>query len=172
MSGSVPRTPVELAAAFSALSRQEKTPSGKMDNHWHICVRSVDIEPAGLVLLIVNPPSGYIHVEKMPLEGTSALAHPAQLYAPVTLCLMKSFVEGLAPDTKDPHQRPPAFAPWSLSMPADQEAVAKLVEKQLRALDVPKERRKIRLSTPDEDKTVEKVWDHFYSSLKNAVSVE
>lgn len=57
-------------------------------------------------------------------------------------------------------------------MPADQEAVAKLVEKQLRALDVPKERRKIRLSTPDEDKTVEQVWDHFYSSLKNAVSVE
>lgn len=52
-----------VVSAFNALPRHPEMPSGMAQNHWHISIRRVDIEPPGDVLFFCQPFSHYVHVE-------------------------------------------------------------------------------------------------------------
>ncbi|EPQ30852.1 uncharacterized protein PFL1_01749 [Pseudozyma flocculosa PF-1] len=167
---STPSTPYELAKAYSALPRTQKTPSGKVDNLWVLSVRKVTLEPPGLVLHLVNPDSRYVHVEKLPAAIDDA-DQPQRLAVPVALALMKAFVEGMMnPNTPiAPHDRPKPFAPWSMAMLDSDQQLAKLVQRQLKGLGVDKDKRTFDTTTPQHASIADQVWHDFFEKLSNAV---
>ncbi|KAN0065388.1 hypothetical protein ACQY0O_001224 [Thecaphora frezii] len=165
-----PTTPWELAKVYNELPRQQKTPSGLMENFWTASVRKVTLEPPGLVMQLVNPGSRYIHVEKLPVPVEDE-DKPERLAVPVALAIMKAFAEGLmSPDTPGvPQDRPTRFAPWQLGMPEQFQNLAKLVERQLKGLGVEKPRRNFRITTKEEAEIADKVWDDFFVTLRDMV---
>ncbi|KAL8852678.1 MAG: hypothetical protein Q9221_002438 [Calogaya cf. arnoldii] len=86
--------PFTLISSFLALPRNRLSPSGSVPNTWYFSIRHVPITPPGSVLFLLNPASGYVHVEGPlpPTSDTESLAVRANIIA---LLLMKSFVNSL-----------------------------------------------------------------------------
>ncbi|KAI4237773.1 MAG: hypothetical protein LQ349_001581 [Xanthoria aureola] len=86
--------PSTLISSFLALPRNCLSPSGSVSNTWNFSIRHVPIDPPGSVLFLLNPGSGYVHVEGPlpPASDTESLAVRANIIA---LLLMKSFVGSL-----------------------------------------------------------------------------
>jgi hypothetical protein len=92
----------ELVRTFDKLPRSPKTPSGLVDDHWHIAIRHVPLEPPGDLLHLVNPGSQYTHSEG-PAQILSV--EPATSRADVVLpMLLRSFVNNMG--ERDPRVTP------------------------------------------------------------------
>lgn len=94
--------------AFNNLPRPKTTPSGVIPNHWVFGVCHVDIQPAGDLVLAVNPQSQYL-IQAGPGQILSSSGTREQAEATIPY-LLDAFA---TPNAMEPSV--PTFAPWTWS---------------------------------------------------------
>ena len=148
----------ELVRTFNKLPRSPKTPSGLVDDHWHIAIRHVPLEPPGDLLHLVNPGSRYTHSEG-PTQILSV--EPATSRADVVLpMLLRSFVNNMG--ERDPRVTP--RGPWSWG--TGDEKLAKALEEKLKAAGVRNELCMIKVGDAKDMVIEEEVWARVFDGLK------
>jgi len=113
----------ELVAAFNALPRNPKAPSGLVPNEWHFDLRFIQIEPTpSHIVSFVQPQSQFTHMERLPLglshseSGMAYFPDTAKEAAPMLVkAILYAFVNNLGMKEM-PIENPPApYAPWKLT---------------------------------------------------------
>lgn len=117
-------------------------PSGRVPNTWHFDVRYVAMEPPSHIMLLCQPESSYLHMERLPYglgtrtSGIEFFPETAEQAAPVVVqAILQSFIKNLDAHTMghDPNARP-ATAPWKLM--TEEPALARAVGEEMRRLGV------------------------------------
>lgn len=141
-------------ATFNQLPRNPLSPSGLVSNHWHFSVRHVTLSPPGLMLQIVNPASGYVHVEgPVPLQlQTASVEEKAIVWAAL---LLKVFAN--KPDLF--HLRP-----WSWS--TVDEALAHAISEKLREWGVRDGLHAVGIAGEEENKLADESWASIFARLQ------
>jgi hypothetical protein len=148
----------ELVRTFNKLPRSPKTPSGLVDDHWHIAIRHVPLKPPGDLLHLVNPGSQYTHFEG-PAQILSV--EPATSRADVVLpMLLRSFVNSMG--ESDPRVTP--RGPWSWG--TGDEELAKALEEKLKAAGVRDELCMIKVGDAKDMVIEEEVWVSVFDKMK------
>ncbi|KAI8818185.1 uncharacterized protein EV422DRAFT_538986 [Fimicolochytrium jonesii] len=88
---------------FNSLGRHPLAPSGLVPNHWHFSIRRITLPPASDVLLLVSPPSRYMHIERPTTPTFISSLDPDARAAVIVPMLLKGFNSGLGgPETRAP----------------------------------------------------------------------
>ncbi|KAI4520163.1 hypothetical protein K525DRAFT_204344 [Schizophyllum commune Loenen D] len=131
-----------LVDKFNKLPHKRLAPSGKVPNEYHFDIRYVAMEPPSHVMLLFQPESKYIHIERLPAglpsgsSGIEFFPETAEQAAPtIAQAILHSFTANVDKQAKafDPSAVPPQ-APWKL-MTEDPD-LARAIGKELRSLGV------------------------------------
>ncbi|KAI4267437.1 MAG: hypothetical protein LQ337_008349 [Flavoplaca oasis] len=151
--------PSSLISSFLVLPRNRLSPSGSVPNTWYFSIRHVPLDPPGSVLFLLNPASGYVHVEGPlpPTSDTESLAVRANIIA---LLLMKSFVGSLGGAAS-------VGRPWEWK--TDDAEMAGAVGECLKDMGVGDGLETIGVVGEDERRSGEEEWQKFLQGLVNVV---
>ncbi|KAL8843498.1 MAG: hypothetical protein Q9170_000002 [Blastenia crenularia] len=161
--------PQDLISNFNALPRPSTAPSGLVPNHWNISIRHVELSPPGDLVVLVQPPSDYVHAEGpiQTVEGQAPghLLNPKSLVTLQTIArlVMKAFVEGMdAPGSVS------AFAP--LAWATDDANFARRIRKVMTDMGVRTDSLSMVVAGTDELRTCDEAWKAFTQRLTGLVS--
>ncbi|KAL8996561.1 MAG: hypothetical protein Q9169_003956 [Polycauliona sp. 2 TL-2023] len=151
--------PSTLISSFLALPRNHLSPSGAVPNTWYFSIRHVPIAPPGSVLFLLNPASGYVHIEGPlpPASDTESLAVRANIIA---LLLVKSFVGSLGGATS-------VGRPWEWK--TDDAEMAGAVGECLHGMGIGEGLEVVGVVGEDERAKGEEAWGKFLGGLVQAV---
>ncbi|KII85248.1 hypothetical protein PLICRDRAFT_45442 [Plicaturopsis crispa FD-325 SS-3] len=163
----IPPEVTRLVDRFNNLPRNEKAPSGLVDNYWHFEIRHVPIPPPGDLLFIINPPSKYVHCEKLPIA--SGETDMEKISMVVALGLLKGFVDSLGGNQFG--NTVPSYAPWRWSVKTQDAALGRAVERQLTLLGVRRELLNIGVTSASDAAVAEESWNGVYGGIRAAVGL-
>ncbi|MCJ1439958.1 MAG: hypothetical protein MMC23_000439 [Stictis urceolatum] len=157
---------------FNALPRPSTIkathpPKPSSPNTWHFSIHTLDISPPGDLLFLIQPSTGYIHIEgPFPISNLPSPAAQASTIAPL---LLKAFNAGLGGyawvevRAGEGRQEVVRFAPenWVTS----DKRLAEALGKEMKKLGVRKECRVVGTGEAGEEKRVEEEWGRFRQGL-------
>ncbi|KAL8670905.1 MAG: hypothetical protein Q9168_004572 [Polycauliona sp. 1 TL-2023] len=151
--------PSTLISSFLALPRNRLSPSGAVSNTWYFSIRHIPLNPPGSVLFLLNPASGYVHVEGPlpPASDAESLAVRANIIA---LLLMKSFVGSLGGATS-------VGRPWEWN--TDDAEMAGAVGECLNGMGIGDGLEAVGVVGEDERRKGEDEWGKFFGGLTQIV---
>ena len=160
----------KLVKAFNSLPLKEKTTSAMVPNEWHFDIRYIHLEPPSHALVLIQPQSKFIHMERLPLglpHDTSGIAffpESGKEAAPEAVkTILHSFVNSMPGSGA-----PPPFAPWRLT--TDDRSLAIAVGNELKRLGVrPDDLCKIGVSRPSVTKLADTLFARVFSRMKQSL---
>ncbi|KAK0469913.1 uncharacterized protein EV420DRAFT_1258778 [Desarmillaria tabescens] len=151
---------------FNALPRPPRMPSGRISNEWHFDLRFIQIDPPYHLLFLMQPGSGLVHSEKLPLDGEKLMAffpETGRDAAPeIAKALLRAFSTSFAIAGKPP------LAPWKLT--TDDVDLVSAVAEEFKKLGVLKVLWKIPVS-PLNMRMAYVAFDDFFKSLKRQLGL-
>ncbi|KAK0450068.1 hypothetical protein EV421DRAFT_1990218 [Armillaria borealis] len=151
---------------FNALPRPPRMPSGRISNEWHFDLRFVQIDPPYHLLFLMQPGSGLVHSEKLPLDGGKPMSffpETGKDAAPeVAKALIRAFLTSFGVAGKPP------LAPWKLT--TDDVDLAFAVGEEFKRLGILQVLWKIPVS-PINMRMAYVAFDDFFKSLKRQLGL-
>jgi hypothetical protein len=165
----------KLVKAFNSLPRKEKTPSGMVPNEWHFDIRYIHLEPPSHALVLFQPQSQFVHMERLPLglphdsSGVVFFPESGKEAAPeAAKTILHSFVNNMGNKVMMGSRAPPPFAPWKLT--TEDRSLAVAVGNELKRLGVSSDDVcKVRVSRPSVNVLAQSIFTSVFSKLKQSL---